>query len=292
MANIFDYMNWRDISLEKVEFNEVDNLILSRLSYFPFDGIISKDEEITINEAYKRTKILGTTGRTLQVEDIELYQILAKSKRFGKCKITNFVNKIEPELEKQFAAITIILPELFMCKMQRFFRYVLREISVCQSAAARRNRRPASEPADSRHKVVAQNRNFQFSHVCKHTAIVFDILITPGKSEFDPCHIKFIAFERLKPETGIGEPVPDRFQRLELIHGSHSGQFRRSFRNRILNSRLTGKFPFDLRFRRKKDPKFHFFAPMDFRIRSVPICLPHLLRTSVSSLPPLVFRPW
>ena len=111
MANIFDYMNWRDISLEKVEFNEVDNLILSRLSYFPFDGIVNENEEITINEAYKRTKILGTTGRTLQVEDIELYQILAKSKRFGKCKITNFVNKIEPELEKQFAAITIILPD-------------------------------------------------------------------------------------------------------------------------------------------------------------------------------------
>ena len=31
MANIFDYMKWRDISLENVEFNEVDNLILTRL---------------------------------------------------------------------------------------------------------------------------------------------------------------------------------------------------------------------------------------------------------------------
>ena len=45
MPNIFDYMNWRDISFKKVEFNEIDNLILARLSYFPFDGIISKDEE-------------------------------------------------------------------------------------------------------------------------------------------------------------------------------------------------------------------------------------------------------
>ena len=35
MANIFDYMDWRDISLEKVEFNEIDNLNLARLSYFP-----------------------------------------------------------------------------------------------------------------------------------------------------------------------------------------------------------------------------------------------------------------
>ena len=38
MPNIFDYMNWRDISFKKVEFNEIDNLILARLSYFPFDG--------------------------------------------------------------------------------------------------------------------------------------------------------------------------------------------------------------------------------------------------------------
>ncbi len=111
MANIFDYMKWRDISLKKVEFNEVDNLILSRLSYFPFDGVIGENEEITLKEAYERTKTLGTTGRTLQAEDIELYPMLAKSVRFGKCMVTNFVNIIEPELEKQFSAITVILPD-------------------------------------------------------------------------------------------------------------------------------------------------------------------------------------
>ena len=27
MANIFDYMQWRDIPLTKTEFNEIDNLI-------------------------------------------------------------------------------------------------------------------------------------------------------------------------------------------------------------------------------------------------------------------------
>ena len=111
MANIFDYMNWRDISLEKVEFNEIDNLILSRLSYFPFDGVICEDEEITLKEAYERTKKLGTTGRTLQAEDIDLYPVLAKSIRFGNCILTNFVNKVEPEAEKQFSAVTIILPD-------------------------------------------------------------------------------------------------------------------------------------------------------------------------------------
>ena len=37
MANIFDYMQWRDIPLTKTEFNEIDNLILARFSYFPLD---------------------------------------------------------------------------------------------------------------------------------------------------------------------------------------------------------------------------------------------------------------
>ncbi len=111
MANIFDYMKWRDISFKNVKFNEVDNLILSRLSYLPFDGVISKDEEITLKEAYERTKIMGTTGRTIQVEDIDLYPILAKSIRFGEVKVTNFVNIIDPKQEKQFSAITVILPD-------------------------------------------------------------------------------------------------------------------------------------------------------------------------------------
>ena len=53
MANIFDYLDWRDIDL-RVEFNEVDNLILARLSYFPFDNVLQENEEITLKEAYNR----------------------------------------------------------------------------------------------------------------------------------------------------------------------------------------------------------------------------------------------
>lgn len=111
MPNIFDYIKWRDIEIAKVEFNEIDNLILSRFSYLPLDGVISPNEEITIKEAYERTKILGTTGRTLQAEDIDLYSTLANSIRFGKLKITEFINKIDTIQEKQFSAVTIILPD-------------------------------------------------------------------------------------------------------------------------------------------------------------------------------------
>ena len=51
MANVCDYVKWRgDISLEQSKFNEIDNLILSRFSYFPFDKIIKENEVVTIKE--------------------------------------------------------------------------------------------------------------------------------------------------------------------------------------------------------------------------------------------------
>lgn len=111
MSNIFDYILWRDIPLTQTEFNEIDNLILARLSYFPLDGLINQNEIITIKESYERYEKLGTTGRILQKEDIDLYPILANSKRFGNLYISDFINKIDPEKEKQFSAITIHMPD-------------------------------------------------------------------------------------------------------------------------------------------------------------------------------------
>lgn len=111
MSNILDYMKWRDIKLENVEFNEVDNLILSRLAYFPFDDIIMENEEVTIKEVYKRYEENGKKGRVLQQEDNDLFPVLADSIRFGNLILSHYVNKIDIKKEKQFSAITIILPD-------------------------------------------------------------------------------------------------------------------------------------------------------------------------------------
>lgn len=50
MANIFDYMIWRDIDIKNVEINEIDALILSRLSYFPLDNLNLENETITLKK--------------------------------------------------------------------------------------------------------------------------------------------------------------------------------------------------------------------------------------------------
>ncbi|MBO5479296.1 MAG: DUF2974 domain-containing protein [Clostridia bacterium] len=113
MANIFDYLIWRgDLSVNQSEFNEIDNLILARFSYFPFDNILKENETITIEEAGKRFEKLDIEKeKILQKEDIDLFPALAKSKRFSQMKITKYINKVSQEEEKQFSAITILMPD-------------------------------------------------------------------------------------------------------------------------------------------------------------------------------------
>ena len=114
MPNILDYIKWRgDLRFSKSEFNEVDNLILSRFSYFPLDELFKNlDDVITIKEAYYKwlqTEI--DEEKILQKEDIDLFPLMAESKRFGDLKITRYINSINKEEEKQFSAVTIFIPD-------------------------------------------------------------------------------------------------------------------------------------------------------------------------------------
>ena len=119
MGNIFDYLKWRDIELEKVEFNQIDALILSRFSYLPFDGLIEANEKITINECYERYEIVGEKGEILIEADVDLFPALAKSKRFGNLYISDFVNHLDKKIDLQFSAITVHLPNKKMAVLFR-----------------------------------------------------------------------------------------------------------------------------------------------------------------------------
>ncbi len=112
--NIVDYINWRgDLTFDKAPFCQVDNLVFSRLAYFDFTDLFNiYDEKITIKEAYDRFSQIDISKRKVLIEgDIDLFPALAQSKRFGDCKLTRFINKINGELRKQFSAITILLPD-------------------------------------------------------------------------------------------------------------------------------------------------------------------------------------
>jgi hypothetical protein len=118
MAGIFDYIQWRgDLSFRKAPFNPVDNIILTHISYFPFDHIAGGPEEnrgITIAEAAK--KISGILKRRPAAFDDELVfrddpaliAALGSSERYGNLELRYYVNQIDPAAEKQFSAISIL----------------------------------------------------------------------------------------------------------------------------------------------------------------------------------------
>lgn len=113
MSNILDYIDWRgDLTLKNDRFNEIDNLILSRVAYFYFDGVVGANEVITLNEAYSRFQSLNPEKvRILQKEDLDLFPAVANSRRFGNLFLKRYVNKRDLNEEKQFSAITIMLPD-------------------------------------------------------------------------------------------------------------------------------------------------------------------------------------
>ena len=120
MPNILDYIKWRgDLSFKQDEFNNVDNLILSRFAYLPLDDVFKNLEKvkdrkgrITIRNAYIYLIKSGIKEeKILQKEDIDLFPALANSERFGNLIIDMYVNKISKKEEKQFSAVSIHIPD-------------------------------------------------------------------------------------------------------------------------------------------------------------------------------------
>lgn len=119
MGNIMDYISWRgDLSFEQAQFNEVDNLILACFSYVKLDGIsaVTKQKGIGLKKLTKEFMKLHTM-KELEADKsfIRLAPFMmmemAKSVRFGKCVVRNYVNDIVTEAEQQFAAMEIVLED-------------------------------------------------------------------------------------------------------------------------------------------------------------------------------------
>ena len=106
------------LSFEQSQFNEVDNLILACFSYVNLDGIsaVTKQKGIGLKKLTKEFMKLHTM-KELEADKsfIRLAPFMmmemAKSVRFGKCVVRNYVNDIVTEAEQQFAAMEIVLED-------------------------------------------------------------------------------------------------------------------------------------------------------------------------------------
>lgn len=120
MGNILDYLDWRgDLTFEQTPFNEVDNVILSQLSYVNFDNIVppkGSQHHITLAEAaevyfqqYSEEEIQNY-GYLLR-SSVCLLKKLAGCARFADAKLSQFQDVVDLDETKQFSAVYVKLSD-------------------------------------------------------------------------------------------------------------------------------------------------------------------------------------
>ena len=118
MANVVDYLHWRgDLTFEKEPFNNVDNLILSILSYLGFGGVVPSER------SEKRVQLGDACAKMLEKlkddpslitgfsrVDGTFLEALVNAPRFANIELGRYVDRINVEKSLQFAAFTAYLP--------------------------------------------------------------------------------------------------------------------------------------------------------------------------------------
>lgn len=119
MANMIDYVKWRgDLSFESSPFNEIDNLILSELSFLDYTDIVGTDPnnfimlyDALVNVLERVEDEEHELGMFVPAEIFALSRAILRSKRYEKIQVGFFRFVLDFEKEIQFSAITFKLSE-------------------------------------------------------------------------------------------------------------------------------------------------------------------------------------
>ena len=109
MSTIFDYLDHVTYdSIYDRPFKELDVLALTELTYLPFDRIVPQGDTTNIEVRLSDVTELvdRTTNFTVTNQHLQLVDKLATSKRFRNVKLLNYVDEYDPDVQKQFAAMT------------------------------------------------------------------------------------------------------------------------------------------------------------------------------------------
>ena len=117
MPNAIDYIDWRgDIPFSFSPFNEVDNLLMCKLVSLDFTGIVPSEGERSIQEAAqgyfdKFGEEDMRRGVLLAPGAVTMLKKMLKAPRFQELRLRDYVYHVDPAAEKQFSAMTIVLPD-------------------------------------------------------------------------------------------------------------------------------------------------------------------------------------
>lgn len=112
MSDIFDYLKWRgDLSFSQDSLNNIDAMILSRLSYLPFEHVVpeSFDQSVSLEFAALAFSPVESRDDILWKQDPRLLKEVAKCPRFKSIRASGYVNNIDYDSKMQFAALVFDL---------------------------------------------------------------------------------------------------------------------------------------------------------------------------------------
>lgn len=118
MGIIFDYLDQVAYdSIYDTPFNELDMLMLTELTYLPFDQIVSDQmsPDCTCRLFEAAEKVPQDLSMLVTKNRLKLLEKAASSTRFKNIKLMGYVNDIDPDVQKQFAAMIFkIKPETYV----------------------------------------------------------------------------------------------------------------------------------------------------------------------------------
>ena len=114
MANMLDYLIWRgDIPLSVVPWGGVDGLICAQFSYLDFHG--GQDTKGWTLEELNRIDALQEGTSNSFAGRKAVFQKMAESARFSETRMHHAIALTDPEIEMQFSAMCLDLPDGTTC---------------------------------------------------------------------------------------------------------------------------------------------------------------------------------
>ena len=115
MGNLITYVQQYEAqTFQEKLVTDIDILVLTEIAYLPFDEIVSSSFEekaaISLNQLGKKFETIKEKEHKnnpfmITKERIQLLDVVSKSPRFKDVKVFGFMNDIDDELTKQFAAV-------------------------------------------------------------------------------------------------------------------------------------------------------------------------------------------
>lgn len=115
MGNLITYVQQYEAqTFEDKSLTDIDVLALTEIAYLPFDEIVPKSFDVTeaisiqqLGKEFEKIKQKEHEKNPFMIteERIQLLEVVSKSQRFKDIKVFGFMNDIDDELTKQFAAV-------------------------------------------------------------------------------------------------------------------------------------------------------------------------------------------